>query len=259
MAGAGVVDPIVFSNTVWASFSDSGAANAAGSVLVNLGSGQLSSTCWTNHTIANSCNPWIYYNGYLYGIGSGGLSCMDAATGTKVWSSADSGATYDGQAGLTLANDQLLVVNDHWTNNYSLDVGDLVVVPATPAGYSEAYRANGVINPANSDCWVAPTLSNGRIYFRTQGGTLVCLSVGGGNIQPPAIEIGHQPSQPGILQLSWSSAAGAHYAVYKTTNLMMGWPDQPLTTISGDGTMKSFCETSGLSRTAYYRLKAVGN
>jgi hypothetical protein len=83
--------------------------------------------------------------------------------------------------------------------------------------------------------------------------------VGGGNIQPPAIEIGHQPSQPGILQLSWSSAAGAHYAVYKTTNLMMGWPDQPLTTISGDGTMKSFCETSGLSRTAYYRLKAVGN
>ena len=61
------------------------------------------------------------------------------STGAKVWNSADSGVQYDNYAGLTLANDQLIAVNDRWTSDYSSFVGDLVVVPATPSGYSETY------------------------------------------------------------------------------------------------------------------------
>jgi hypothetical protein len=53
-----------------------------------------------------------------------------------------------------------------------------VVVPATPAGYSETYRTNGVVtDPSSVSCWTAPTLANGKIYLRTYQGALVSLDV----------------------------------------------------------------------------------
>jgi hypothetical protein len=174
---AGLVDPLVFNNKVWISFSDS--SSTMGSVLVNIaGSGQLTSTVWTNLDVCNESNPWLYYNGYLYGIGGGGLMCINAATGARVWNSADSGAAYDGASGLVLANDKLIAVNDEWDPTYSFMMAEIVVVPATPTAYSETYRTNGIITLNSDYCWIAPTLSNGKLYLRTYQGTLMCLSVG---------------------------------------------------------------------------------
>jgi hypothetical protein len=153
-----------------------------GSVLVNIaGSGRLTSIVWTNTDIGNVCNPWVYYNGYIYGIGSAsgqGLICMNASTGAKVWNSADSGKQYDTASGLILANDKLIAVNDEWDATYTFMMGDIVVVPATPTGYSETYRTNGIVAPLNGDyCWTAPTLSNGKLYLRTYQGILTSFDV----------------------------------------------------------------------------------
>jgi hypothetical protein len=86
---------------------------------------------------------------------------------------------------------------------------------------------------------------------------------GGGstsNVPPPVITLGPISSQPGMIEFSWQSAVGAEYSVFRSTNLLAGWPAQPLTNnISGDGTMKLFSEAVGPLHAAYYRLKAVGN
>jgi hypothetical protein len=73
------------------------------------------------------------------------------------------------------------------------------------------------------------------------------------------LSIAPKSNQPGMIELSWQSGAGSQYAVYRTTNLLAGWPAQPLTNIAGDGTMKLFSETMGTLPVAYYRLKAIGN
>jgi hypothetical protein len=88
----------------------------------------------------------------------------------------------------------------------------------------------------------------------------VSFAGGSSNVPPPVISIVPQPGQSGLIELAWQSAAGATYAVYKTTNLLAGWPAQPLTNnISGDGATKLFSEPVGTSPAAFYRLTAVGN
>jgi hypothetical protein len=63
-----------------------------------------------------------------------------------------------------------------------------------------------------------------------------------------------------MIEFSWQSAVGAEYSVFRSTNLLAGWPAQPLTNnISGDGTMKFFMEPVGTLPEAFYRLKAAGN
>ena len=260
MPYAGVLNPIVFNKELWVSASDPMGGSPVGSVLVNItGSGLLTNVVWKNSDIANQYNCWVYYNGYMYGIGtiagSSGIICMDASTGAKVWNSADSGAAYACYAGLTLANDHLIAVNDAWTNNDSLWLGDIVVVPATPLGYGETYRADGVVSNANPDsCWIAPVLSNGRIYVRTLDGTLACLSVGSSG-NPPVLTIA--PQLGNQVQLSWPSDSGTTYGVYKTTNLLSGWPQQPCTNLVGSGSSILFSEPIGSQNLAFYRIKAT--
>jgi len=80
---------------------------------------------------------------------------------------------------------------------------------------------------------------------------------GSGNTPPPVITISPMSNQVGKIQFSWPSASGSLYAVYKTTNLLMGWPAQPLTNnITGNGATMFFSESVGALKEAYYRLKA---
>jgi hypothetical protein len=72
----------------------------------------------------------------------------------------------------------------------------------------------------------------------------------------PVITIAPKTNQAGMLQLSWPSDVGTTYAVYKCTNLLAGWPAQPYTNFTGDGSTKSFSEAMGSQNFAYYRIKA---
>ena len=54
--------------------------------------------------------------------------------------------------------------------------GDLIVAEASPAAYTEIGRATVF---STGTCWNGPTLSDGRVYVRSENGTLVCLDLGG--------------------------------------------------------------------------------
>ena len=110
----------------------------------------------------------------------------------------------------------------------------------------------------------AGLLDDVRVYDHAlTSNEVVTVMAGGGstsNVPPPVITLGPISSQPGMITFSWQSVTGASYAVYRTTNLLLGWTAQALTNnISGDGTMKFFMEPVGTLPEAFYRLKAAGN
>ena len=73
----------------------------------------------------------------------------------------------------------------------------------------------------------------------------------------PQIRIAPKTGQANMIELSWPADIGTTYQVYKSTNLLSGWPAQPVTNIVGDGTTKLFSDTLGSQKMAYYRLKSV--
>jgi outer membrane protein assembly factor BamB len=117
-----------------------------------------------NKVISHWSTP-LYFDGHLYGLisfkefGKGALKCIDIATGNEVWSKDGFGP-----GGVIMAEGHLLVLNDQ---------GELVLVKADPAAYSEVARFKAV----DGKCWSTPALSNGRIYVRStvQGG---CFEIG---------------------------------------------------------------------------------
>jgi outer membrane protein assembly factor BamB len=104
----------------------------------------------------------VYHDGYLYGMfsfkdfGKGPLKCVELATGKVIWSKEGFGP------GGTLLVDKNVLALD--------DMGNLILIEATPKGYHELARCKAV----EGKCWNAPAVSNGRIYARgTQEGA--CL------------------------------------------------------------------------------------
>lgn len=97
----------------------------------------------------------VYANGHLYGIfgskqyGAAPLKCIDLATGQEKWSKDGFGP-----GGLTLVDGHLVVLSD---------TGNLVLVEASPKGYTEKARADVLAGK----CWSTPTFVGGRIYARS--------------------------------------------------------------------------------------------
>jgi outer membrane protein assembly factor BamB len=97
----------------------------------------------------------LFYNGYIYGIyghkadGTAALKCVNLLTGTEVWSQPNFG-----MGGLMRVGDKLVVLADY---------GDIAVVDATNAGYTEVARADML----DGKCWSSPVLSDNRIYARS--------------------------------------------------------------------------------------------
>jgi outer membrane protein assembly factor BamB len=185
MGIAGLVDPIVYGNLIW--ISKSGPYGmAGGSVAMNLGSGLLTSTAWTDPKGGNTgINDAIYDNGYIYCMASadkGGLVCMDAATGDRMWASTNSHVNIETNSSVFMAGNQLVVLNE--------DKGVLYVVEATPSSYTEVHRFT---NTLSGVYWTCPTLANGKLYVRTQNGNMICYDVGS---QPP-------PSGTNIPPAEW--------------------------------------------------------
>ena len=115
--------------------------------------------------VANHWSTPVCKDGYLYGMFSfknnkGPLKCVELATGAVKWVQPGFG-----QGNVILADGKVLALAEN---------GDLVVVEAAPAAYSEVGRVKAV----EGKCWSTPAVSNGRIYVRsTQQGA--CLDVSG--------------------------------------------------------------------------------
>lgn len=95
----------------------------------------------------------VLVNGYLYGYNNSILTCLEFATGKRVWR--DRGV---GKGAVTYADGHLYILSE-----------DNVVglVEATPAGYREKGRFE--IRDQRWPSWAIPVVSGGRLYIRNQG------------------------------------------------------------------------------------------
>jgi outer membrane protein assembly factor BamB len=96
----------------------------------------------------NKFNSSVLHNGHVYGLDEGILSCLDVNTGERKWK--------DGRYGygqVLLAGDHLIITSDQ---------GDIALVKATPAGYSEVARFAAL----KGQTWNYPAIAGGRLLVR---------------------------------------------------------------------------------------------
>jgi outer membrane protein assembly factor BamB/enterochelin esterase-like enzyme len=100
----------------------------------------------------------VYFAGNIYGFKSNFLSCVDAASGKRLWRSRPPGGK-----GLILVDDRLVVFGSQ---------GVVAVAAASPKGYDEELR--GQFLEHSSFTW--PSFANGHIFVRNSS-ELVCIQV----------------------------------------------------------------------------------
>lgn len=122
-----------------------------------------------NKAMSNHMNSCVFWQGHLYGIDGNShnarlckLVCLDAATGERKWEQRGFGC-----GALMLADGKLLIQSDD---------GYLTVAKADPTGYEELSQ----MKPFDGHTWTMPVLARGRIYCRSEEGTVVCLDASAG-------------------------------------------------------------------------------
>jgi outer membrane protein assembly factor BamB len=122
-----------------------------GAALVEVkGSGNsfTATTIWENNNMKNKFNSSVLHNGHVYGLDEGILSCLDVNTGERKWK--------DGRYGygqVLLAGGHLIVTTDS---------GEVALVKASPAGFSEVARFSAL----QGKTWNYPAIAGGRLLVR---------------------------------------------------------------------------------------------
>jgi len=96
----------------------------------------------------NKFNSSVLQDGYIYGLDEGILVCLDVNTGERKWK--------DGRYGYG----QVILVGNHLI--VTSDQGDVALVKASPAGYTEVARFHAL----NGQMWNYPAIANGRLLVR---------------------------------------------------------------------------------------------
>ena len=105
-------------------------------------------TVWENNNMKNKFNSSVLYNGYVYGLDEGILSCVDVKTGERKWK----GGRY-GYGQLLLASGHLIV---------SAEDGRLALVKAAPDAFTEVAQFQAL----EGKSWNVPALSGGKLLVR---------------------------------------------------------------------------------------------
>jgi len=145
--GINVSQPIIVDKNRF--FISSGYGKGAALVEVK-GSGQnfTATTIWENVNMKNKFNSSVLYNGYVYGLDEGILTCLDVNTGDRKWK----GGRY-GYGQVLLASGNLIVTSDS---------GDLALVKASPDAYTELARFTAL----QGKTWNYPAIADGRLLVR---------------------------------------------------------------------------------------------
>jgi outer membrane protein assembly factor BamB len=115
---------------------------------------------YENHAMHNHFSSSVFHEDHIYGFDEAELRCVNFRTGQVVWKHRERDL---GKGSLLIADGYLLILGEQ---------GKVALAEATAAGYREkaSFRAS------DSRCWVAPVLSNGRLFIREQQ-KLMCFDL----------------------------------------------------------------------------------
>ncbi len=120
------------------------------------------SPVWETKRMRTQMSTAVLINGFLYGFDDTQLRCLSWGSGEDTWS-----ARGLGRGSLIAVGNHLVVMSEG---------GELVVAEADSEAFKESRRIQLF---GDKDNWVAPVYADGRLYCRSPGGELVCLSAGG--------------------------------------------------------------------------------
>jgi outer membrane protein assembly factor BamB len=148
---ANITTPVFSDNKVFYS-----SAYGTGGALLGLraeGAEVRAQEIYFTREMENHHGQLVLVNGYLYGYNNSILTCLEFATGKRMWRDRSVG-----KGTVTYADGHLYILSE-----------DNVVglVEATPAGYREKGRFQ--IRDQRWPSWANPVVSGGRLYIRNQG------------------------------------------------------------------------------------------
>jgi outer membrane protein assembly factor BamB len=151
--------PVVAGDLVFLS-----ASYGTGAVVLDLSSGAPKKLWASDDALSNHYATSVYRDGYLYGYHGRqemgpSLRCVEMKTGKVMW---DVDRFRAGS--LLLAGDRLLIQREG---------GELVMAPATPAGFKPSGRAQVI----EATVRAYPALADGRYYARNER-QLICVKLG---------------------------------------------------------------------------------
>lgn len=122
---------------------------------------------WKESAMRNHFSSSLVHDGHVYGFDNATLKCLSLKDGKLAWAQRGSGQGSPGfgKGSLILADGKLFVLTE---------LGQLVLVEATPAAYREKARHQVL----EGRCWTAPSLAGGRLYLRNHQ-EMVSLAVKG--------------------------------------------------------------------------------
>jgi outer membrane protein assembly factor BamB len=119
---------------------------------------------WRKRDLRNQMCPGVLVGGHVYAVDGDEneetrLKCLDFLTGEVRWE-------HEGLGSATLvACGELLVILS--------GSGELVLAPASPAGFEPIARASVL----TGKCWTPPALADGRAFCRNAAGQVICVDL----------------------------------------------------------------------------------
>jgi outer membrane protein assembly factor BamB len=142
-------------------FASSGYGKGAALVeIIGSGNALTARKVWENGSMKNKFNSSVLFEGNVYGLDEGILSCVDVKTGDRKWK----GGRY-GYGQVILASGHLVVITD---------TGELALVKATPDQYKELAKFPAI----EGKTWNYPAIANGRLLVRNQT-QMACFDLSG--------------------------------------------------------------------------------
>lgn len=156
--GINVAQPIVIDANRF--FISSGYGKGAALVeITSSGEGLTARKVWENSSMKNKFNSSVVYEGNVYGLDEGILTCVDVKTGERRWK----GGRY-GYGQVILASGHLVVITEE---------GELVLVKATPDKHTELAKFSAI----EGKTWNYPAIADGRLLVRNQT-QMACFDLG---------------------------------------------------------------------------------
>ncbi len=138
------------------------AGYGGGCMLVELArdaTGFKATQVWKNQNLKNKFNSSVFWNGFIFGLDEGILTCLDAQTGKRQWKEGRYGY---GQ--LILASGHLVVLSGD---------GELVLVKADPERHQELGRFRAIVGKT----WNHPAIAGGLLLVRNAV-EMACFELG---------------------------------------------------------------------------------